>query len=126
MMSFLITIHIIACFLLIVIVLIQQGRGGGLVEGFSGVESMFGTKTNVFLTRATAVLSIVFFVTCLSLAVLSARKSKSLMSGIKTKKTQAAQSLPKAQDEQAAPAAPDTQQQAPKETPNTPEHPKAE
>lgn len=79
MVGFIIVIHVIACILLIAIVLIQSGRGGGLVEGFSGVESMFGPKTNAFLTRSTTVLSILFFITCLTLAALSSRQSKSIM-----------------------------------------------
>lgn len=84
MTGFIITIHALVCILLIAIILVQRGRGGGLVESFSGVESMFGTKTTAFLTRLTTVLSILFFVTCLSLAVLSARQSRSLMRQIKT------------------------------------------
>ena len=80
MMGLLIGVHVIACILLIVIILVQAGRGGGLVENFSGVESMFGTKTSAFLTRSTSVLSIIFFITCLSLAFMSSRQSKSLMS----------------------------------------------
>jgi len=80
MMTFLIIVHGIICFLLITLVLIQRGRGGGLVDSFSSVESMFGTKTNTFLTRATTVLSVMFFFTCLSLAILSVRQSKSLLS----------------------------------------------
>jgi preprotein translocase subunit SecG len=83
MMGLIIALHVIICALLIIIILVQAGRGGGLVEGFSGVESMFGTKTNAFLTRTTSVLSILFFLTCLSLALLSARQSKSLMRNIK-------------------------------------------
>jgi preprotein translocase subunit SecG len=79
MMIFIIVIHVIVCIGLIGLVLIQRGRGAGLVESFSGVESMFGTKTNVFLTQATTVLSILFFITCLSLALISIRQSKSLM-----------------------------------------------
>ena len=49
------------------------------MESFAGVESMFGTKTSAFLTRTTTIMSVVFFITCLSLAVLSVRQSKSLM-----------------------------------------------
>ena len=79
MMTFLIIIHVTACLVLIGLVLIQRGRGAGLVESFAGVESMFGTKTNVFLTRITTIMSIVFFMTCLALAVLSVKQSKSLM-----------------------------------------------
>ena len=75
----LLIIHVLAAVLLIVVVLIQRGRGGGLVESFSGVESMFGTKTNVFLTRATAILATVFLITSISLAVMAARQSRSLI-----------------------------------------------
>lgn len=83
MMTFIIIIHVTACLVLIALVLIQRGRGAGLVEGFAGVESMFGTKTSVFLTRTTTIMSIVFFLTCLSLAVLSVKQSKSLMRSVK-------------------------------------------
>ncbi|MCX5705941.1 MAG: preprotein translocase subunit SecG [Candidatus Omnitrophica bacterium] len=84
MTIFLIVIHVIVCIALIGLVLIQRGRGAGLVESFAGVESMFGTKTNAFLTRATTVLSVAFFITCLLLAVVSVRQSKSLMGKTKT------------------------------------------
>jgi len=83
MITLLVVMHVIVCALLITLVLIQRGRGGGLVESFSGVESMFGTKTNAFLTRATTILSVVFFFTCLSLAILSVKQSKSLLSNVK-------------------------------------------
>jgi preprotein translocase subunit SecG len=84
MTTFLVVIHVIVCIALIGLVLIQRGRGAGLVESFAGVESMFGTKTNAFLTKATTVLSVAFFITCLLLAVVSVRQSKSLMGKIKT------------------------------------------
>ena len=83
MTSLLIVMHVVACALLITLVLIQRGRGGGLVESFAGVESMFGTKTNAFLTRATTVFSIIFFFTCLSLAILSVKQSRSLLTNVK-------------------------------------------
>ena len=80
---FIIVLHVIVCIGLIGIVLIQRGRGSGLVESFAGVESMFGTKTSAFLTRTTTVLSILFFLTCLSLAILSIKQSRSLMRDIR-------------------------------------------
>lgn len=83
MMGLIIAIHIVACALLITIILIQRGRGGGLLESFSDVESMFGTKTDMFLGRITSILSVLFFITCLSLALLSARQSRSLLQNIK-------------------------------------------
>jgi len=83
MMAFVIVVHVLVCVALIALVLVQRGRGGGLVESFQGVESMFGTKTNEFLTRSTTILSIVFFITCLSLAFLSVKQSRSLLSNVK-------------------------------------------
>ncbi|MCK9572148.1 MAG: preprotein translocase subunit SecG [Candidatus Omnitrophica bacterium] len=98
MTTFLTIIHVIACVVLIILVLIQRGRGAGLVESFAGVESMFGTKTNAFLTRTTTIMSIVFFITCLSLALLSVRQGKSLITDTRAKKPKqsAAAVLPKA------------------------------
>jgi preprotein translocase subunit SecG len=95
-MIFVVIIHAIICAALIGLVLIQRGRGSGLVESFSGVESMFGTKTSAFLTRTTTILSILFFLTCLSLAVLSVRQSRSLMRDVKAPAQQEkAQEVPK-------------------------------
>jgi len=87
-MIFVIAIHSIICVTLIILVLIQRGRGGGLVESFQGVESMFGTKTNEFLTRTTTILSILFFITCVSLALLSVRQSRSLLRNVKPEAAQ--------------------------------------
>ncbi|TBR20107.1 preprotein translocase subunit SecG [bacterium] len=83
MMGFIVVLHVIICILLIILVLIQSGRGGGLVDNLSNIESMFGTKTNAFLTKSTTVLSTLFFITCLSLAVLSLKQSRSLMETVK-------------------------------------------
>jgi preprotein translocase subunit SecG len=85
MTSLVIAIHVIVCIVLITLILIQRGRGGGFIESFSGLESMFGTKTSAFLSKSTSVLAVIFFFTCLSLAFLSLRESKSLMRGVKPK-----------------------------------------
>ncbi len=119
-MILIIIIHVIICIGLIGLVLIQRGRGSGLVESFSGVESMFGTKTNEFLTRTTTVLSILFFITCLSLAVLSVRQSRSLMREIspevaKTEeKAATGQAEAPAKEEKPVPVEEKTQQELPK------------
>jgi len=79
MFTLVIAIHVVICGLLILLVLIQQGRGGGLIDSFSSAESIFGTKTNTFLVKATSLLATAFFLTCLSLAFLSLQKGKSLL-----------------------------------------------
>lgn len=123
-MGAIIALHIFVCVLLISIILVQAGRGGGLVEGFTGVESMFGTKTNAFLTRTTTVLSIMFFLSCVSLAFLSSRQSKSLLRNAvpaaKEATTTRIPSLPEAtnQTTQQQPQAPSqTPPQTPPQTP---------
>lgn len=85
MMAVIIVIHIIACLGLIGIILIQRGRGGGFVESFSGLDSVFGTKTSTFLTKLTTILAVTFFFTCLALTFLSLQRSRSLMRDLKTK-----------------------------------------
>jgi preprotein translocase subunit SecG len=85
MTGFLTFLHAIICVLLVVIILMQSGRGGGLTEGFASAESMFGAQTNAFMIKATAIFASLFLVTCLSIAVLSAQKGRSLMSGTASK-----------------------------------------
>lgn len=87
MFAFIITVHVIACSLLILIVLIQQGKGGGLVDSFSSAENIFGTKTSAFLIKSTSVLAVVFFVTCLALALMSIQKSRSVVDRYKPVRT---------------------------------------
>ncbi len=85
MMTLFLIIHAVACIGLITIILIQRGRGGGLVDSFSGLDSVFGTKTAAFLTKMTSVFAVVFFCTCLGLAFLSVKQSRSLLSGTRAK-----------------------------------------
>ena len=74
-------IHIIVCLVLIVVILLQAGRGQGLTgSSFGGgnVQSLFGTKASSFLTKATSVCAILFLFTCIGLNVLEIQKSRSL------------------------------------------------
>lgn len=112
----LIALHVLICIFLILIVLIQSGRGGGLLESLSGVESMFGTKTNALLTRTTTVLSTLFFLTCLSLALFSAHQSQSLLKNVDAPAAQTGTAAAPAAAEEATAAA----TQAPTATPEKP------
>jgi len=94
MMSLVITVHVVVCIVLIALILVQRGRGGGFIESFSGLESMLGTKTSAFLSRLTSILAVIFFFTCLGLAFLSLKESRSLMRGVKPKALPAAKTVP--------------------------------
>lgn len=83
-MMFILVIHSIACILLVLTVLMQAGRGGGLTESFSSAESVFGAQTSSFMVKATGILATIFFTTSLILAFLSARQERSLMDSPKT------------------------------------------
>lgn len=78
-MVLIIVIHVIACVALIGLILVQRGRGGGLVDSLQGLETVFGTKTSAFLTKTTSLMATVFFCTCLSLAFFSLQQGRSLI-----------------------------------------------
>ncbi len=81
MTIFLTLIHVIVCFILILVILLQAGRGQGLTGGGFGsgnVQSLFGTRAADFLTKATSVAAICFLFTCIGLNVLETQRSRSL------------------------------------------------
>jgi preprotein translocase subunit SecG len=77
----LIFIHVVACLFLILVVLLQAGRGGGVSDMMGGgqPQTLFGTQTNEFMTRATEICAAVFIITSLSLGIISTQRGKSLL-----------------------------------------------
>ena len=60
---FLGVLFLVICFLLIIIVLLQKGKGGGLGAAFGGIgQAAFGTKTGDVFTWVTIVLTGLFLV----------------------------------------------------------------
>lgn len=96
MTIFLIIIHILVCLFLISVILLQAGKGQGLSNIFGGgAQEVFGAKTPIFLAKVTAVCAVLFLVTSLSLAVISAHQRRSLMEKTETeKKVQVEQKIP--------------------------------
>ena len=78
-MGFILVIHVIVCVLLVIAILMQAGRGGGLTETFQSAESMFGTQTNKLMVRLTTILAVIFLSTSLILAFNSSKGTRSLM-----------------------------------------------
>ena len=73
-------LHILVAIFLILVVLLQAGKGAamGASLGSAGSQAMFGSSgPGNFLTKLTTIAAIIFMVTSLSLAVLSSNKDKS-------------------------------------------------
>ncbi len=79
---FLIILHVVVCVALIMIVLLQTGKGAdmGAAFGGGGSQTLFGsTGASTFLSKATTVAAIIFMLTSLVLAYLSSHRSGSTM-----------------------------------------------
>lgn len=78
--------HVIGALLLIIVILLQAGKGAAMGSGLGGGSSqtMFGSSgAGNFLTKFTTGLAILFMVTSLTLAMLSTKKeSRSVMQGV--------------------------------------------
>ena len=83
--TFLSGFYIVICFLLLLVVLLQQGKGGDIAAAFggSGSQAAFGARAGAtVLTRATAVLGMLFMVGAMFLAIMGQRGPGSLLSGV--------------------------------------------
>jgi preprotein translocase subunit SecG len=114
-------LHILVCIALILIVLLQKGKGADMGAAFGGSsQTVFGgAGATSFLTKLTTAAAIIFMITCLLLAFgfQKGKTSSSIMSTVKTtapaaqqSSTPATQTAPAAQ-QSSAPAA--TQSTAP-------------
>jgi len=83
MTTILVIIHIIVSLALIMIVLLQHGKGAGIGAAFGGSsQTVFGsTGAAPFLAKLTAAAAILFMVTSLGLTFLGRQKEVSVMQG---------------------------------------------
>ena len=78
MQTVLLIVHLMASVALIALVLLQQGKGAdmGAAFGSGASATVFGARGSAsFLTRSTAILAAIFFVTSISLAYYSGQGS---------------------------------------------------
>lgn len=68
-----VTLFIIVCLFMILLVLIQKGRGGGLASAFggAGANTAFGSKTGDVLTWATSIVFGIFLILAISLNLMA-------------------------------------------------------
>jgi preprotein translocase subunit SecG len=77
MITFLTVMHVIICVALILIVLLQAGKGADMGAAFGGAsQTVFGSSGPAgFLNKMTTVVAIVFMITSLSLGYFAGRGS---------------------------------------------------
>jgi preprotein translocase subunit SecG len=108
-------IHVIACFVLIISILLQASKGGGLAGiagGGAQAGAVFGSAgAGGFLAKATTYLAIVFFLTCIGIyytsrggEALPETAAEQMMGQRGPMPMQGAQGVPQPLAEQAAPA----------------------
>lgn len=75
MTTFLIIIHILTCLFLILVVLLQSGKGAEIGAAFGGSShTLFGSRgAATFLNKVTTVLAVVFMLTSLTLTLVTSK-----------------------------------------------------
>ena len=91
MQTFILALHVLACLILIVIVLLQSGKEGmGVIFG-GGSGTVFGSSgAGGLLTKLTAILAAVFLITSLTYNILTSDKTageKSRILDVQTQET---------------------------------------
>lgn len=112
--------YVLACFLLLLVVLLQQGKGGDMASAFGGggSQTAFGARAGAtVLTKATAVLGVLFMLGAIGLGIMGQRGPGSLMRGLSA--PAAAPAPARGASQGPIPAAPTTTGSAP-----APEQPK--
>ena len=78
------TLFVVDCFALMLVILLQQGKGGDIANAFGGGSSQaaFGARSGAtVLSRATTVCAVIFVVGALVLGILGQRGPSSVVGG---------------------------------------------
>jgi preprotein translocase subunit SecG len=102
-------LYVLTCLVLMLVVLLQQGKGGDIANAFGGGASQaaFGARSGAtVLSRATTVCAVLFMLGALVLGIIGQRGPGSVVSGVRQP---ASQSQPAQQKPAEKPAQPPAQ-----------------
>jgi preprotein translocase subunit SecG len=107
-----VTIYVLVCLTLMLVVLLQQGKGGSMASAFGGggsSQAAFGARSGAtVLSRATTVCAILFIAGALLLGIMRQRGPGSVVGG---------RAMPQSQQSPASPPAAPPQTPAPAPSP---------
>ena len=109
-------LYVLVCFVLILVILLQQGKGGDIASAFGGggSQTAFGARSGAtVLSRATAVGAVLFILGALALGILGQRGPGSVIGGRAQPGVPPAATLPAPAQPAPKPAAPAPAQPAP-------------
>src|ERR1700745_3655374 len=104
-------LHILVCFFLIIVVLLQSGKSGDIAAAFGGMgrQTAFGPRgAATALSKATTWSAVLFMVTSITLSIFAVRRSStpassgSVFSGVKPSTTKLQPAHPAPQPSSAA------------------------
>ena len=85
------TLHVIVCIILVLVVLLQTGKGADLAGAFGGgsTQTAFGSRGPAsFLSKMTTIAAIVFMLTSIGLSLISTRTAtESILEGAAVEET---------------------------------------
>ena len=119
MVTLITVIHVIAAIFLILVVLLQSGKGASMGASFGGAsQTVFGASgAGNFLTKLTAVSAVLFMCTSLTLAYFSTRSESAIERAMKGKAKMTEQKsqtvVPEGQSVPPSPGASDSAKAAP-------------
>ncbi|HXG56344.1 MAG TPA: preprotein translocase subunit SecG [Vicinamibacterales bacterium] len=79
------TLYVVSCLLLLLSVLLQQGKGGDMASAFGGggSQTAFGARAgSTVLTRASSILGALFMIGAIVLGIMGQRGPSSLLRGV--------------------------------------------
>jgi preprotein translocase subunit SecG len=102
------TIHVLVCVILVLVVLLQSGKGADLAGAFGGgaTQTAFGSRGPAsFLSKMTTVAAVVFMVTSIALSMISTtrKEAKSILETTKEETQKPAEKAPASQPPVATP-----------------------
>jgi preprotein translocase subunit SecG len=117
--TLLVFLFIVVCLFLILVVLLQQGKGADVAAAFGAASSQasFGPRgTTTLMHKLTTGSFVLFVALCIGLSVLTARRGRSVTAGVKSRTPASAP----AQPTPAKPAGQTPAQGAPQNAPQAP------